>query len=556
MPSYLKFYELDRSAFETATQSKVVVGTKALRDALSAVRSGLDEGAARICVNGQSGMGKTSLARALPKLLDEETRVAVILHPSTSWNAIRSSIAKQWKLGEGGLARSNLLSFARETRLVLVIDQAESASTDILDHLDVLLSYRTENDEPVVQSVLFANLAADANDDPPPLIWWLDRIQTLELQFAPLPRDGVGSYIQKHLKRAGWKGGSLFSSDAAHAIHGYTGGTPGEVDRVCELLLNEAAERNLRAIDATLVHELLDDQAEEDSSTYDTFEELVMEDEFIGAEENARPEPESVPSLQETLERFTEPETASAVESDPDPGDSSAGAEERSLDGASEDALDGRVEPTSSIDTDQDEESEIPTLNLVDPAPAESEHDDDLSHDEEDGDAPRPTEHDADAVGEENQESSLTELEAYLSQPPSEEELRALIGSRLWSAARTAALVALVVTIGGVMISWMTGGSEEPADEDRARPAIDETKQPNPTIFANPDGLSIAIPEKPVLARLRGPVSQSETSPPSMAIEPDRSPAATPPEQGEGRAEPSSAAPAALGDAKPDEASR
>jgi type II secretory pathway predicted ATPase ExeA len=495
-------------------------------------------------------MGKTSLARALPKLLDEEARVAVILRPSTSWNAIRSSIAKQWKLGEGGLARSNLLSFARENRLVLVIDQAESASTDILDHLDVLLSYRTEDDEPVVQSVLFANLSAYANNDPPPLIWWLDRIQTLELQFAPLPRDGVGSYIHKHLKRAGWKGGSLFSFDAAHAIHGYTGGTPGEVDRVCELLLNEAAERNLRAIDAAFVHELLDDQAEEDSSTYDTFEELVMEDEFIGAEENAQHKPESAPSLQETLGRFSEPETAFAVENDADPDTSSVDGAERSLDGTSEDTLDGRAEPKSSIDTDQNEEPEIPTLNLVDLATAESQHG------EDDCDAHRPAGHDGAAAENEIGESSLTELEAYLSQPPSEEELRAVIGSRLWSAARTAFVVAFAVTLGGVMISWMSGGSEDPVKEKRAIPAIDETRQPNPTIFANPDGLSIAIPEKPVLARLRGPVSQSDAPPPSAAIEPDGSPAVTPPGLGNGPPEQSPAAPAALGNAKLDEASR
>jgi len=550
MPSYLKFYALDRSVFETESPSKIVLGTKALRDALSAVRSGLDEGATRICVNGQSGMGKTSLARALPKLLDEEDRVAVVLNPSTSWNAIRSSIAKQWKVGEGGLARSNLLSFARENRLVLVIDQAESASTDILDHLDVLLSYRTEDNQPVVQSVLFANLAAEANEDPPPLIWWLDRIQTLELQFAPLPRDGVRSYIHKHLKRAGWQGGSLFSDDAAHAIHGYTGGIPREVDRVCELLLNEAAERNLRSIEAAFVHELLDDQAEEDSSTYDTFEELVMEDEFIGAEESTQPQPESAPSLQQTLEHFAGPGEKSAVEDVPGPDASGSHIEEGAPDASCENVLDGRAQPTSPTDADPDEESGIPTLELVDETPGQLDHVEGVEQDDEDLEPGRGTE--CSAVDQEAPESSLVELEAYLSRPPSEEELRALQGNRLWRFARTAAGVALAVTIGGVMISWLQGGDDEATDEDRAKPAIDTTKQPQPTIFANPEGLSIEIPEKPVLARLRGPVYRSEDSSPSSANEPARSPGAG----NHGRAEPTSAAPAALGDGKPDEGPR
>ena len=49
---------------------------------------------------------------------------------------------------------------------------------------------------------------------PCPLVWWLDRIQTLQLEFAPLPRDGVASYIHEHLKRAGWRGKRLFSDEA------------------------------------------------------------------------------------------------------------------------------------------------------------------------------------------------------------------------------------------------------------------------------------------------------------------------------------------------------
>ena len=76
MSSHLKFYALEQSPFEAAPQSKTVLGTKAVRDALAAIRSGLQDGSERICVSGQSGLGKTSLARALPKLLSEEARVA------------------------------------------------------------------------------------------------------------------------------------------------------------------------------------------------------------------------------------------------------------------------------------------------------------------------------------------------------------------------------------------------------------------------------------------------------------------------------------------------
>ncbi|MBW2500618.1 MAG: AAA family ATPase, partial [Deltaproteobacteria bacterium] len=263
MPAYLKFFALERSPFEGEAQSGVVLGTKALRAAFEAIRSGLSEEAARICVSGGAGLGKTSLARSLPKLLRDEALVAVVLDPSGSWDSLRESIAGQWGLPAGSLARSALLETARSHRLVLVIDRGEAASIDLLDHLDVLLSYRTPDDKPVVQSVVLANLAAGDHREPPPLLWWLDRIHTLQLEFAPLPRSAIAPYIDKHLARAGWQGESLFTREAAHAIHELTGGIPGEVGRFCESLLSEAAAQDVSLIDADFVLALCeDDEAE------------------------------------------------------------------------------------------------------------------------------------------------------------------------------------------------------------------------------------------------------------------------------------------------------
>ena len=258
MYAYLKFFELERSPFDAKAHARVILGTRAIRDAFAAIESGIAEGASRICVNGGPGMGKTSLARALPKLLGDKARVALVPDPALSWESSRTTLARQWGIESSGLARTALIEAATERPLVLVIDQAEKADEDFLDHLDVILSYRSESETPVVQSVLLARLGGETESDAPnegprPLIWWLDRIQTLQLEFAPLPRDGVQPYIHKHLKRAGWQGPELFSADAALAIHEYAGGVPGEISALCESMLIEAAAQNLSEIDAGFV---------------------------------------------------------------------------------------------------------------------------------------------------------------------------------------------------------------------------------------------------------------------------------------------------------------
>ena len=510
MSTYLKYYALERSPFEGQAQSKVVLGTKALRDALATVQAGLAEGASRICVNGGRGMGKTSLASALPKLLSDEMRVALILHPGTEWDAHRSSLAKQWGLTAGRLSRAALLEAANSHRLVLVLDQAETVSEAFLDHLDVLLSYRTPDDRPIVQSVLFANLALVRSAQGPPseaspLLWWLDRIQTLQLEFAPLPRDGVDTYIQKHLKRAGWRGDRLFSRDACHAIHEYSGGIPGEVGRSAEKLLVEAAARDCEEIEAALVHEVLEvDEAESADASHDEFEELVSEEEFVGADQSdeAMPlagSPVSGEPLQRALEHF-----ASATR------DESEGSEEKSARRTRGERLDRADESTAASD---------------------SLFCDDIRSNAGRSDADHPIARDATRDG-----GALADFQAYLSAPPSEEELRSLREARFLTTMRLAAAIALTIGLGVLVSTWFDRPPPQTAaDPARAglvpqtviddlssapsrNEALAESRTPAPS--SSPHAAD-AISRRAVLAQLKGPVLDPEVERTAQEIRAD-----------------------------------
>jgi general secretion pathway protein A len=483
MSAYLKFFELEQSPFEGKAQSQIVLGTKALRDAFALIRSGLDEGTARICVNGGAGLGKTSLARALPKLLNDSARVAIVFDGHVSWESARGSIAKQWGLATGGLARTGLLEAALDRRLVLVIDQAERASEEFLDHLDVVLSYRSENDEPVVQSVLFAHLSASNQQEPAPLVWWLDRIQTLQLEFAPLPQDGVESYIHKHLKRAGWRGERIFSREAALAIHQYTGGIPAEVSRLCEQLLAEAAEISLHDIDAVFVHALCDKSeddvdseldADNESQIEDAFEELVLAEEFDEATAAASSEPpiidlveadveaevERTPTLAETLEYFEEYEP-----------------------------------PADEVDEDGDESFENESLAEFD--------DDEFERDEYDDEAP-------------------ASLEDYLSAPASLEELRSIRRRILNRHGRAFAAAAMAALIGGLALVWLSGDSESAESIAGGESELAAQARPGSAgrLPADSGQTGPAAPLPTTLARLRGPVVATDTTPSPLGTAP------------------------------------
>ena len=460
MSAYLKFFELAQSPFEGEGQTQVVLGTRALRDAFASIETGLAEDASRICVNGKRGLGKTSLARALPKLLGETARVALIPDPTLSWEKARGTIARQWGLAQGGMARTRLLEAAREKRLVLVIDQAENASEEFLDHLDVMLSYRSEEDRPVVQSVLLARLGAEKGEDPAPLVWWLDRIQTLQLEFAPLPREGIESYITRHLKRAGWRGDRLFTQDAAHAIHGYTGGVPLEVSTLCERLLDEAASRGVSLIDASLVHAVCDvdpDAPEEELwDLADQFEDLALEDEFADADRV----PESLADVTERMDPPCEetPEdgesTLSSVSeiSLEEPVSGPLAPHEEPLEDTTDPDLDAAIKAAWPADTRLETEPPVEARPVEAPSSERPERPGPLA----DGFATDPDAARAPLDALELERAAGDPLDA----PPSPEELRAIRGSGLARIGRQFAIGAAAAVVGGVLIALLMGDSD------------------------------------------------------------------------------------------------
>lgn len=489
MSAYLKFFELEQSPFEGQPQSQIVLGTKALRDAFALIRSGLDEGTARICVNGGPGLGKTSLARALPKLLNDSARVAIVFDGQVSWQSVRGSIAKQWGLATGGLARTGLVKAALDRRLVLVIDQAERASEEFLDHLDVLLSYRSETDEPVVQSVLLAHLSASNPQESAPLVWWLDRIQTLQLEFAPLPQDGVESYIHKHLKRAGWRGERLFSREAALAIHQYTGGIPAEVSRLCERLLAEAAEISLHDIDSVFVHALCEKpenevdselDADNESQIEDEFEELVLSEEFDDAAAAASSEPPII----DLVEAITEAKVEAKVE-----------AERMPTLAETFEHFEVYEPPADKIDEDEDDSLEDESLAAFD--------DDDFERDEYDDEA-------------------LASLEDYLSAPASLEELRSIRWGIFNSHGRAFAAAAMAALIGGLALAWLSGDLESAESIARGESELAAQTRPGSAggLLADSGQTGSDAPLPTTLARLRGPVASTDAASASLATAP------------------------------------
>jgi general secretion pathway protein A len=319
MATYLKFHELDDKPFERPAAGKFVLATESLRRAFAEIRSGLNEESPRICLSGGPGIGKSSLASALPKLLGDTFRTVLIRDPSMPWERLKAILIKQLDLSDGMLSRGSLEQATQDgKRIVLILDQAEKIEAESLEHLDVILGYRAEAGEQLVRCVLLANLDEAVRGRDVPLLWWLDHLTTLQLRFSPIPEEGIRAYVDKHLKKAGWKGGTLFTDAAILAIHRFTGGTPGAVGALCEELLGRAAAQRKTTIDSDLVSEQCDPtpDAEEPTGAAEFFDLPPHTEESASG---PTPWPELGPRAEESEPHVaTEPPRAPAMET-PEP---------------------------------------------------------------------------------------------------------------------------------------------------------------------------------------------------------------------------------------------
>jgi hypothetical protein len=227
-----------------ATRLSPVFATGPLRAAVNRIGDDLSLGETHICVSGPEGIGKTSLVRALPRLLRDRPGIAGvgrILDPARSWSRHRESLTRQLDPPAGVLSPATLRLGARSRdRWVVVIDDAERLEQNHVDHLDNFVHLRGEGGRPIFTFVLITNVSLHHARGDGVLERWLDPARVLHVPLRPLAATEVGGYLGARMRRAGWNGEAPFEAPAVVALHERSGGVPGVLNAHARRALREA----------------------------------------------------------------------------------------------------------------------------------------------------------------------------------------------------------------------------------------------------------------------------------------------------------------------------
>lgn len=258
---YCDFFGLDENPFSITPDPRYLYLSKRHREALAHLLFGIGAGGGFVQLTGEIGMGKTTLCRGLLDQIPENVDVALILNPRVTALELVASICDELHIAYppettslkvliDALNRYLLDAHARGRRTVLIIDEAQNLSIEVLEQVRLLTNLETTKQK-LLQIILIGQPELQALLEREALRQLAQRI-TARYHLAALAVDETGTYVQHRLHVAGQKG-ALFTPPALRQVHRLSGGIPRLINVICDRAMLGAYAIDKRRITRRMV---------------------------------------------------------------------------------------------------------------------------------------------------------------------------------------------------------------------------------------------------------------------------------------------------------------
>ncbi|MCP5209063.1 MAG: AAA family ATPase [Hahellaceae bacterium] len=241
---YLEYFALNEFPFSIAPDPKYLFLSERHKEALAHLLYGVRGQGGFILLTGEVGTGKTTVCRSFLEQLPEATDVAYIVNPKLSARELLAAICDELKIDDkvlknlctvknytDAINQYLLSAHAKGRHTVLIIDEAQNLSVDVLEQIRLLTNLET-SEKKLLQIVLLGQPELKELVAKPVLRQLSQRI-TARYHLGPLERSEVKAYIRLRLNVAG-RLAPLFSDAAIQKVYKLSRGIPRLINLICD----------------------------------------------------------------------------------------------------------------------------------------------------------------------------------------------------------------------------------------------------------------------------------------------------------------------------------
>lgn len=264
---YESFYHLKEQPFGSTPDPRFFYKSIGHRKALAYLAYGVFRKRGFLALTGEVGVGKTTVIRAFVHTFAPALEVAFIINTKVTFDELLYLILRDFgreitdmtKVGMLDALNSFLIErFSQNRNLLIVIDEAQNLSPELLEELRMLSNLETDSEkllqialvgQPELEEILLRRELRQLNQRIPGIL----RIHTLR------PTE-VGEYILCRLRTAGLSNGRVRFTDEAHqAIYEYSSGVPRLINMICERVLMQGYLLRTGTIDENMVRNCVEE---------------------------------------------------------------------------------------------------------------------------------------------------------------------------------------------------------------------------------------------------------------------------------------------------------
>ncbi len=244
---YREYFGLKEKPFSIAPNPHYFYMSAGHREAMAHLLYGIKGEGGFVLLTGEVGTGKTTVCRVMLRLVPEDLDVAFLLNPPLTVEELLATLCDEFRISypSGTASVKELVTriqaylldvHARGRRAVLVVEEAQNLSTEVLEQIRLLTNLET-NEQKLLQIIMIGQPELREKLWKPELRQLSQRI-TARYHLGPLSKREIPEYVSFRLSTAGLRRGrQLLPPRTLKKLYRLSGGVPRLINAICDRAL-------------------------------------------------------------------------------------------------------------------------------------------------------------------------------------------------------------------------------------------------------------------------------------------------------------------------------